>query len=121
MKKTFALALAATLATGTAVAGQTPEEILIEWGYLSKPVVQTPMVEFAPIQPRDATEEYLLSHGFPVVRNDGSDQEVLGTYSIEPAQVIKGDAVRELLVEWDYIKQPTSFSAIYAPNGRSSS
>lgn len=119
MKK-LALALAATFATGTAVAGQTPEDILIEWGYMSKPVVQTPIVEFAAIQPRDGAEAYLLQHGFPVVRL-GGEQEVLGTYAIEPAKVVEGDAVRELLVDWNYIKQPTSFSAIFVPGERSSS
>jgi hypothetical protein len=118
MKK-LALTLVATLATGTAVAAQTPEELLIEWGYMSKPVVQTPIVEFAPIQPQDGAEAYLLAHGFPVVRKAG-EQELLGTYAIEPAKVVKGDAVHELLVEWNHIKRPTSFSAIYVPNDQNS-
>lgn len=119
MKK-LALAVVATLATGTAVAAQTPEELLIEWGYMSKPVVQTPIVEFAPIQPRDEAEAYLLSHGFPVVRTVAEEQELLGSYIIQPAKTIKGDAGRELLVKWNYIKQPTSFSAIYVPNEQNS-
>lgn len=120
MKKKLALTLIASLAAGSAVAGQTPEELLIEWGYMSKPVEQTPMVKFAPVEPQDAAEAYLLSHGLPVYRPEGAQQDLLGTYAIEAAKPIKGDAVRELFVRWNHIKQPTSFSAIFVPNGSSS-
>lgn len=104
-----------------AAAVRAAHQLMVDWGYLSKPTEPTPIVEFAPTEPRDAAEAYLLSHGFPVIRTAEEEQELLGSYVFEPAKVVEGDAARELLVKWDYIKQPTSFSAIYVPNGKSSS
>ncbi|NLO80520.1 MAG: hypothetical protein GX093_09535 [Xanthomonadaceae bacterium] len=114
MAKKLAFALAATLASSTALASgvPTPEELLLEWGYLSGPGNETQIVEFAPAQPRNAAEAYMLSHGLPVV---GLERDVIGRYEIHPATPRKLNPVQQLLADWNHIKVPTSITATFVP------
>lgn len=106
MGKKIALALAAVLTSGTALADglPTPEQVAIDWGYLpATDRVPTQIVEMS-LQPRDAVDAELIKLGLPV---PGLEPQIQGYYAVRTATPVKGDEVYELLVEWDHIWRPT--------------
>ena len=107
MSKKFALALATVLTAGSTLANaaETPEQLLVEWGYLpAADKAPAKMVTVTPVQPRNDVEAVMIAHGIPV---PGATTQVEGQFVVHDADLKPLDPVRQLLVDWDHIQRST--------------